>query len=469
MANKVNRLLQDRINKLTDNELEELGKSYVGKYAFVLFDRNFNVSKVKSYEFYRWYPNGLPEDLPDRDRYKGDKTILFNLENGESWELVDIATIGDQINVREPNDNLYLNHTITYLDWGIMKISDGRFFNIPISRKSFITPMLMNIGLFNSGGTTSTQSPTRTLKVGDKFRLKGFGYNEDDTFVVEKIDGNEVTLNTLGVNKPFIWSKFLNETKKMIEDGIIIFQDDVVESETIEPTQIDLEGDFIGKFLNKNAADLLELEKNNRPLFDVVEMTLNMLSKKFGGGENIAEKVDEVIEHSDELIKAVKEKNANTIPLIDIRILSNEGGVDLTGKVYNSWTEFNDALKILYDPNMSGYNKVKFKVIWEDGSGITDRVDVGVTDFNPNIQKVGQYIDRPFFFDDSLKEEPDNYEWDDEVVVMEGGEDPTSYDKEDFENEIKSLEIILMYEEDQDKIDELTEKIEALKISLSQL
>jgi len=238
-------------------------------------------------------------------------------------------------------------------------------------------------------------------------------------------------------------------------------QDELV----VEDKPLDFEGDFIAEFVNKNATNLLELEKNNRPLFDVVEMTLNLLNKKFGKGDDLGEKVEEVIDNSEEIIQAVQEKNPDLISLKEIIVQSNEGSIDLKGKVFTTWTDFTNALKPLYDTSIGGYNKVRFKATFEDGKYIIDRVDVGQNDFNPETTKVGEYIDRPFSDFDNLDDDLDKYQWDDVIIITESGEED-AISKDDVENEIKSLEIALMFEEEETKIEEIKAKIEALKISL---
>lgn len=233
----------------------------------------------------------------------------------------------------------------------------------------------------------------------------------------------------------------------------------------VDTTPLNMEGDFIGEFVNKNATNLLELEKNNRPLFDVVEMTLNLLSKKFGKGESVGDKVQEVIENADEIITSVQGKDANLIGLRSIVVVANDGSINLKGNVYQSWTEFNDALKTLYDDNKFVGKKVKFQAWFDDDKHIIERVDVGVNDFDPYAMKVGEYIDRPFGFFDNLDDDLDKYQWDDEIIVSESVEgEPT---REDIENEINALNVALMYEDDEERINEINERINALNITLT--
>jgi hypothetical protein len=292
-----------------------------------------------------------------------------------------------------------------------------------------------------------TQKPTN-IQTWVKYTLVKDGKSEDSESIITNI------LNYMLLNK---YNIELEASTPSVPTS----------TEDVDTTPLNLEGDFIGEFVNKNAKNLLELEKNNRPLFDVVEMTLNLLSEKFGSGQNVAEKVDVVIDNADEIINAVQEKDPNLIGLTEIEVLSNEGSPSIKGKKYTSWTEFNEALKPLLEVGVGGYNKVRFKATFDDGNKIEDRVDVGENSFNPFENKVGEYVDRPFMFNDTLYEDLDKYQWDDEIIVSESSDSElVSVSKEDIENEISALEISLMLEEDENKVKEINEKIEALKISL---
>lgn len=549
MENKVNRYLQDKINLLSTQELEELAKAYVGRNAIILFDQKFNVSKIKSFTpINKWFPNGLQEDDVMRDRRKGDKTILFNFENNETWELVDFACVNDTLNVKEVSDNFYDNLVITILESvGVdnrIKFNNGTEFiwteKTKNQLKRRINTMLMNIGWFADTSSTSPRQsslphPPNELRVEDlmyfndsekkvfvityvpypkfeyKINYKG-GVSTDlieNSKLVNGIDSGEiVNLVTFQVGDEFIQREDnISLVIDKVEDGIIWYTEiDLDTAKTIRSEKfarnrliakllqrdyrfqkrvdvsnidttpmeeeivvndkpLDLEGDFIAEFVNKNATNLLELEKNNRPLFDIVEMTLNLLNKKFGKGDDLGEKVEEVIDNSEEIIQAIEQKNPNLIALKEIKVEWNEGSIDLKGQVFTTWTDFTNALKPLYDISIGGYNKVKFKATFDDGNYIIDRVDVGERDFNPETTKVGEYIDRPFSYSDNLDEDLDKYQWDDVIVVTESGEED-AISKEDVENEIKSFEIALMFEEDESKINEINEKIEALKTSL---
>jgi hypothetical protein len=452
MAQQINRTLQEKINKLNDAELNELGSSRVGKKVFIIDDKFFYVDTILNFTIspFDWSPsNGNKE---------GDKNIVFELKRN-FLNLLEVASEGDTLNVK--SGDTFLQNTITRLDDEKIQFSGGRTFYFPISNdlKDLIEPTLIDLSYFKSKG----YSP-RTLKEGDKFKLKGKPYNEDDVFEIIKIDSvGSIRLKNLTDNKEFDWHKFLSEGNKMIEEGNIIFQDDLVELERVEAKPLNMEGDFIGEFLNNNASDLLELEKNNRPLFDMVEMTLNFLNQKFGKGDDITEKVDVVIDNAQETIKSVQGKDPNLIGLNEINVLSNEGSVNLKGNKYKSWTEFNDALKLLYDENSLGYNKVKFSATFDDGKHIIERVDVGVNSFDPNTMKVGEFIERPFGFFDNLDDDIDKYQWDDEIVITDDSVDEITPD--DIQIQIDTLKMVMMAEDDAEKIKEIEEVIKGLEIS----
>jgi hypothetical protein len=394
MAQQINRTLQDKINKLNDAELNELGSSLVGKKVFILDDEYFYVDTVLNYTIstFDWSPSN--------GNIKGDKGIVLELKRN-FLNLLEVATEGDTLNVK--SGDTFLQNTITLLNDEKIQFSGGRTFYFPISDalKDLIEPTLLDIGWLSRNSLPQMPTPQ-----------------------------NITTPNV-----------------------------------DVDTTPLNMEGDFIGEFVNKNATNLLELEKNNRPLFDVVEMTLNLLSSKFGKGESAAEMVDVVIDNADEIIKNVKGKDPNLIGLTKIVVVANDGSINLKGNVYQSWTEFNDALKPLYDDNKFVGKKVKFQAWFDDGKHIIERVDVGVNDFDPYAMKVGEYIDRPFGFFDNLDDDLDKYQWDDEIVVTESGDgEPT---REDIENEINALNVALMYEDDDERINEINERINALNITLT--
>jgi len=210
MENKVNRILQDKINLLSKQELEALGQSYVGKYAFVIWNSMFIVSKIIDYSTFL-YPNGLDFNDEERDRKIGDKTIYFTLEKGENFELVDFATLGDTINVRDKSGGGYSNVEITELNTTLLdtysQVDGSRLFNLPISRTRTITPMLMDIGWINnrnvgqqsiSQQTTFATNPTSTtpnksnvLKYLGVSQEVSDGFPEDIKEFIEIIDGSQ--------------------------------------------------------------------------------------------------------------------------------------------------------------------------------------------------------------------------------------------------------------------------------------
>jgi len=395
MDSKVNRILQQKINLLSKQELEALGQSYIGKYAFVIYDRIYKSSKIKSYSFDIATQNGLQSDEDWRDRKKGDKTIYFTLENDEDWELVDIAVIGDTLNVRDASGGGYTNLEITNLTDTKIGFSDGRNFTFPISRTSMITPMLMDLGWLN--GTPLPQMST---------------------------------------------------------------QQQVSASTTTQVENANLEGDFIGEFVNKNAVNLLELEKNNPQVFSIVEMTLNLLNDKFGGGKTVGEKVEEVFTEPE----IVAGEKSNLIPLQLITIKSNEGKVDLKGQTFRTWEGLNDALKSVYDTSVAGYNKVTIKVVFENGDYFVERVYVGENEYNPFVENIGLYLERPFEID-GLNDDLDIYQWEDDFYITSQApstevEDELS--KEKIEAQVLELQMRLINEDDEERIKELQFEIDTL-------
>jgi hypothetical protein len=529
----INRVLQDKINLLSDDELEALGKDYIGKQCIVLWDNNFHIETIKSFEV-------KPFDYNMGENRVGDKNILFETENemfnkvyGRFLNLLDFAIVGDTLNVMD-KDEFWQNLMIAEIKTdGIInkiefdngeKIEYGNTDNI----SDRVLPKVMDIGwldykqpitfgidwsrndildfgnkIYYVTKVSNVYNPSEKLieyaflDKNDELSRGEFRESEFEKYFVKKpelyrldegdifaTENSKITINKI-YKKPNsspiqLAPKLVDYTRYGILSGNILDETETitnlleylvdnkfsfVREEKVEPKPLNMEGDFIAEFLNNNASDLLELEKNNRPLFDVVEMTLNLLNKKFGKGDSIGEKVDEVIDNAEEIITNVQGKDPNLIGLKEIKVEWNEGTIELNGKVFTSWTEFTNALKPLYDTSVQGYNKVKFKATFDDGKYIIDRVDVGVNDFNPNTMKVGEYIDRPFAYFDNLNDDLDKYQWDDVVVITEGGEEEIT--KEDIENEIKALEISMMLEEDEDKVKEIEQKIYALNISLT--
>jgi len=163
MEDKINRILQDKINLLSIQELEALGQSYIGKYALVLKNQMLIVSKIIIYSTFV-YSNGIDLNDEERDIRIGDKTLYFTLEKGEMFKLIDLAVEGDLINVRQ-SDGYYSNLTIKELDETHILLTDeygvipDKLMNFPISRKRMINPMLMGIGWLKNRGLP--QMPTQ--------------------------------------------------------------------------------------------------------------------------------------------------------------------------------------------------------------------------------------------------------------------------------------------------------------------
>lgn len=99
------------------------------------------------------------------------------------------------------------------------------------------------------------------------------------------------------------------------------------------------------------------------------------------------------------------------IPLKHIIWEWNEGkGLGYAGKEFKTWDAFNAAIAEVYtnyiegqkelDPSRgvgssAGYDKVKFTIIWEDGTKLIDRVDVGYSNGDYHMQEpVGAFIKR---------------------------------------------------------------------------
>lgn len=535
----INRILQDKINLLTDDELEALGNDYIGKEGVVVWDENFNIAKIESFRLEVMNTTYAGYEV-------GDKNIKFEFEDGRTLGLQDFAIVGDTLNVMDENES-WENLMVAEIksDGIINKIEfdNGRkidYGNMD-TLKGRVLPMVMDIGwlmnkqpitfgidwkkydLLDFGNKLYYVSGVKKL-YGDEMIEYTFLDNQKDlttssflanqfetTFVqkpnVQRIDegdvfydqkgGVEVTIKkvyrkTSSPKQPIFKPTYIDyvrvyktsgdtfEDSENISDvATYLIKNEFIyiankkesssQSATIsttqEPKPLNMEGDFIAEFLNNNASDLLELEKNNRPLFDVVEMTLNLLNEKFGKGDSIGEKVDEVIDNAEEIITSVQGKDPNLIGLKEIEVLANEGSPNIKGSKYTSWTEFTNALKPLLEIGVGGYNKVKFKATFDDGKHIIERVDVGENSYNPFDTKVGEYIDRPFGFFDNLDEDLDKYQWDDEIVVTES--EVGELTKEDIDSEIVALTIAMMLEEDEQKIKEIQDKIEALRITLT--
>lgn len=80
-----------------------------------------------------------------------------------------------------------------------------------------------------------------------------------------------------------------------------------------------------------------------------------------------------------------------------IYIPTHEGTGEFDNMIFKTWSDFQNALKKIYDnwsKNPMGYDKVKIQIEWSNGKQIVDRVDVGDSkgDFNPNKEFIGDYI-----------------------------------------------------------------------------
>jgi hypothetical protein len=83
---------------------------------------------------------------------------------------------------------------------------------------------------------------------------------------------------------------------------------------------------------------------------------------------------------------------------------------------------FNEDQKYRKEKGLSkgGYIKVKAKIIWEDGTTLVDRIDVGLSDgdFTPNEGYVGNYLryqNQAMYESDFSSDKPrTNYSWEDE-------------------------------------------------------
>ena len=538
MTYKINRELQDKINLLTDDELEALGNDYIGKQALVVWDGNFHIDKIISYR--------LDTIATEYGGYEiGDLNIKFDFNDGRTLGLQDFAIVGDTLEVMEKgaiNEKLMIAEIKT--DGIINKIEFDNGKKIDYGNMDTIidkvVPMVMDIGwlmnkelvtfgidwkrydlidfidklyyvsgvakmygfesieytfLDNDGNLHTNSFKSTEFDKTFKQKPEVYEIDEGDVFI-SNVEEKQVTIKKVylkpksntNTTKPLIFrpkivdfvlydkvsgertdnSEMLSNFVSYLIKRNYIFDRSNTSSQSqaiVEPKELNMEGDFIGEFVNNNATNLLELEQNNRPLFDLVEMTLTLLNKKFGKGDDIAEKVDVVIDNADEIITSVQGKNANLIGLKEIEVLKNEGSPNIEGNKYASWTEFTNALKPLFEVGVGGYNKVKFDATFDDGKHIIERIDVGENSYNPFEIKVGEYIDRPFGFFDNLDDDIDKYVWDDEIIITESNQQELT--REDVENEINALKIALSWQDDQEKMDEINEKINALNITLT--
>ncbi|MCA6489065.1 MAG: hypothetical protein IM551_03460 [Chitinophagaceae bacterium] len=84
------------------------------------------------------------------------------------------------------------------------------------------------------------------------------------------------------------------------------------------------------------------------------------------------------------------------IKMTSFTILWHEGTNEFENTTFTKWTEAQKAFDKIFKRHAKGgrqgYTKVKVKVQWEDGSEIVDRLDVGDKDYNPNIERLGEYL-----------------------------------------------------------------------------
>ncbi|MEI8111155.1 MAG: hypothetical protein WCH59_09215 [Chitinophagia bacterium] len=83
-------------------------------------------------------------------------------------------------------------------------------------------------------------------------------------------------------------------------------------------------------------------------------------------------------------------------------ILWHEGTGQYDGQTFTLWSTVQFAFNQIFKHHMKdggeGYTKVKVNVKWEDGSEITDRLDVSEKDYNPQLETVGEYLSKAVNF-----------------------------------------------------------------------
>ena len=122
-----------------------------------------------------------------------------------------------------------------------------------------------------------------------------------------------------------------------------------------------------------------------------------------------------------------------TVKLKDIEVQWYEG-LPLedygSSPAFDRWDAFQNFLGEAFDTDQwyrkeqgmseGGYTKVKAKIIWQDGTKLTDRIDLGSSegDFNPNNEFIGDYLrkqNQAMYESDFSSEKPrSNYSWSDE-------------------------------------------------------
>lgn len=107
MANKVLRIVQDKLNRLTTSQLETYGQLLSGQLALVIFDRYYEIVTTT---FQPGVITFTSEDykinkkiFDERQRMVSDKSLMFDIRyvappfNYESWERIDLAFEGDYV------------------------------------------------------------------------------------------------------------------------------------------------------------------------------------------------------------------------------------------------------------------------------------------------------------------------------------------------------------------------------------
>jgi hypothetical protein len=107
MANKVFRVVQDKLNSLTTSQLERYGEELSGKLALVIFDKEYGIVEttfqpgVITFTSIDYEHN--KKIFTERGRAIGDKSIMFDVRHKsppyhyESWERIDLAFEGDYV------------------------------------------------------------------------------------------------------------------------------------------------------------------------------------------------------------------------------------------------------------------------------------------------------------------------------------------------------------------------------------
>jgi len=330
----------------------------------------------------------------------------------------------------------------------------------------------------------------KKLRVGDEFIWK----DNNKSIIITGVDGIQVNYDLIDlytatkmyeqqdnderIKNHFIFygyefqrrlGDFADENKPQVvtENQPVIAQTDVVDD-----TPFDIKGDFVAEFLNRNAIALSELEKKNKPLLNLVEDTLNFLNKRFGTGKTVVDTLNENIEEIKVEVEEIQEQPEKTlIDVTELEIIWSQGGTGFSTEKYKTWREINDAFKEVYDDwakDPVGYNKVKIKITWEDGSYIVDRIDVGDStkgDYNPYEQTLGSFIDGDVMYNKVLKKDINEYQWEDYELIESVNQEATELTKEELEIQIQALESSLAFLPEEEK-EATQQEIDTLKTTL---